>query len=165
VSARVTATTLLLAGVYLMMLGRPEPLDLAVGVVLGAGLATALDRFTFAGPPAPRGALLSRLVGLVPLTLVTLREIVTGTWRVSLVVLHLRPLVAPGIVAIPIGERTPRGVALSGLLLTLAPGEFLVEVDREHQVMLVHVLDAGDPDAVRERHLRFYERYQRRVLP
>jgi multisubunit Na+/H+ antiporter MnhE subunit len=31
--------------------------------------------------------------------------------------------------------------------------------------MLVHVLDASDPDAVRRHHDRFYERYQRMVFP
>ncbi len=31
--------------------------------------------------------------------------------------------------------------------------------------MLMHVLDATDPDAVRARHDEFYDRYQRAVFP
>jgi len=66
---------------------------------------------------------------------------------------------------VPIGERTTSGVAVSALTTTMSPGEVLVDIDWERGVMLIHVLDARDPDAVRARHLRFYERYQRRVFP
>jgi multicomponent Na+:H+ antiporter subunit E len=31
--------------------------------------------------------------------------------------------------------------------------------------MLLHVLDAADPDAVRRHHAAFYERHQRSVFP
>jgi multisubunit Na+/H+ antiporter MnhE subunit len=31
--------------------------------------------------------------------------------------------------------------------------------------MLFHVIDASDPDAVRDHLDRFYQRYQRRVFP
>jgi multisubunit Na+/H+ antiporter MnhE subunit len=41
----------------------------------------------------------------------------------------------------------------------------LVEVDNERQAMLFHVIDASDPDAVRDHLDRFYQRYQRRVFP
>jgi multicomponent Na+:H+ antiporter subunit E len=92
-------------------------------------------------------------------------EIVRGTWDVALRVLHLRPVEHPGIVLVPIGERTEVGVAVTGLLVGLSPGSLLLDVDTERQVMLFHVIDAGDPDAVRTQLDRFYQRYQRRVFP
>ena len=79
--------------------------------------------------------------------------------------LHVRPLNHPGIVAVPIAERSPLGVAVSGLATTLSPGAFLVDVDWEQRVMLIHVLDASDPDEVRADHQRFYRRWQRHVFP
>jgi multicomponent K+:H+ antiporter subunit E/multicomponent Na+:H+ antiporter subunit E len=46
-----------------------------------------------------------------------------------------------------------------------SPGEFLVDVDWIERVMLIHVLDASDPEEVRRDHQRFYVRFQRAVFP
>jgi multisubunit Na+/H+ antiporter MnhE subunit len=68
-------------------------------------------------------------------------------------------------VVVPIGERTPTGVAVWALVTGLPPGSFFVEVDREREVALIHVIDARDPEAIREQHQYFYRRYQRKVFP
>ena len=62
----------------------------------------------------------------------------------------LRPIECSGIVLVSIGERTQLGVAVTGLLAGLSPGSMLVEVNPERQAMLFHVIDAHDPDAVRD---------------
>ena len=80
-------------------------------------------------------------------------------------VLHLRPLASPGIVAVPIGERTPTGVAVWAVVTGLPPGSFFVDVDRERGVALIHVLDARNPEAFREEQEDFYRRYQSKVFP
>jgi multisubunit Na+/H+ antiporter MnhE subunit len=90
-------------------------------------------------------------------------DVVKGTWEVALVVLHLRPLVRPGIVKVPIGERTPTGVAVTALVTTLSPGALLVEANDEF--MLLHVINASDPGAVRKDREDFYQRYQKKVFP
>jgi multicomponent Na+:H+ antiporter subunit E len=82
---------------------------------------------------------------------------------VALVTLHLRPLRSTGVVKVPVGERTPTGVAVSALVTTLSPGAFLIEANEEF--MMLHLIDASDPDAVREKHEDFYQRYQRKVFP
>lgn len=155
----------LFTGVFLLVLASLDPLDALLGALLSVAIVTALRRFALEPPPRPLGELPRRLLAAVPLTLVTIRDITVGTWDVALVVLHLRPLSSPGIVAVPIGERTDTGIAATTLLVTLAPGEFLVDVDRDRGVMLFHVLDASDPDAVRARMADFYDRYQRKVFP
>ncbi len=155
----------LLATTYLLMLASLDRWDVVLAAALAAMLIASLRRFLFAGKPGKLADVPLRVVRGFPLAGAVLREIVVGTWQVALVVLHARPLAAPGIVAVPIGERTRLGVAVTGLLATLAPGEFLVDVDWRRRVLLFHVLDASDPDAVRERHARFYERYQRAVFP
>ncbi|HSK16679.1 MAG TPA: Na+/H+ antiporter subunit E [Gaiellaceae bacterium] len=154
-----------LTGVYLLVLASLDPLDALLGAVVAAALVAALRPYAFEPPPRPLGELPRRLLAAIPLALVTIRDITVGTWDVALVVLHLRPLSSPGTVAIPIGERTETGIAATALLVTLAPGEFLVDVDRDRGVMLFHVLDASDPDAVRARMADFYERHQRKVFP
>jgi multisubunit Na+/H+ antiporter MnhE subunit len=122
-------------------------------------------RFLLTGAPLAGGVLLRRLIAFPLFALAVVRDIVVGTWQVAVVVLGLRPLRHPGIVAVPIGERSRLGVAVSALATTLSPGSFLVDVDWQERVMLIHVLDATDPDAIRDGLARFYRRYQRHVFP
>lgn len=156
---------LLLTLVYVLTLASFAPWDIAAGAALSAVLLVGLRRFVFAGEGGRRPPLGRRLVGFLRFALATGREVAIGTWRVTLAVTGLRPLARPGIVAVPIDDRTPAGVAASALAATLSPGEVLVDVDEVRGVMLMHVLDASDPEAVRERYARFYERYQRQVFP
>lgn len=160
----VALTVALLTLVYALVLGSFEPADLAMGVVISGALVFGTRRLTFREKPASQD-LLGRFWHFWPFLVVVVRDVIVGTWEVSLVTLHVRPLVSPGIVAVPIGERTPTGVAVSALATTLSPGTFLVDVDQEKGVMLIHAIDASDPDEVRREHQDFYQRYQRRVFP
>jgi multicomponent Na+:H+ antiporter subunit E len=165
--AAIAALTL----VYALALASFHPWDLLFGAGLSAALLFASRRFVFAAEgtaprPAGRGlTLLGRLVAFVPFAAVVFRNIVVGNLEVTLVTLHLRPLVSPGIVAVPIGERTPTGVAVWAVVTGLPPGSFFVDVDRERGVVLIHVLDARDPEAFREEQEDFYRRYQSKVFP
>ena len=70
----------------------------------------------------------------------------------------------PGFVEIPRDGRSRHAVALWGVLTGEAPDEVPVDVDEERDVLIVHLVDASDPDAVRERHRLAYERAQRKVV-
>ena len=163
--SRALLAVVLLAATYAFALASADPLDL----LFGAGLATALValfRRFLAGEVAPgRPSLLRRMIAFVPFAGAVILDIITGTWAVILVVLGLRPLRRPGIVAVPLGARTPLGVAVSAMATTLSPGSYLIDVDWERRVMLLHMLDASDPAAVVAAHQRFYEWYQWRVFP
>ncbi len=150
---------------YALALGSFHPLDLLFGAGLSATLVVASRRFVFGEGPRGGASLLRRVVAFVPFSLAVFKEIVTGTWEVTLVTLHLRPLKTPGIVAVPIGDRTPAGVAVWAIITGLPPGSFFVDVDRERGVVLVHIIDAGDPEAFRRKEEDFYRRYQRGVFP
>jgi multicomponent Na+:H+ antiporter subunit E len=154
----------LLTGVYLLSLGSVDPLDAAEGLVLATALSLGL-RGRLEGPRGPGPPLASRAAAFPLLLGALLAEVLRGTWDVALRVLGLRPVECSGIVLVPIGERTQLGVAVTGLLVGLSPGSMLVEVDPQRRAMLFHVIDAHDPDAVRDHLDRFYQRYQRRVFP
>jgi multisubunit Na+/H+ antiporter MnhE subunit len=151
--------------VYALALASFQPWDLLLGAVLCAALVFASRRFVFDTDPGRSPPLLRRAVAFVPFAAVVFREIVLGTWDVALVTLHLRPLVRPGVVAVPIGDRTPFGVAVWTLVTGLPPGSFFVDVDRGRGVALIHLLDASDPDAFRREQEDFYRRYQSKVFP
>ena len=147
-----------------------HPWDLLIGAVLASILLFSFRRIVFGMDPGSQaarspGLLLRRALAFVPFCLVVLRDILVGTWEVTLVVLHLRPLASPGIVAVPVGERTLTGVAVWAVVTGLPPGSFFVDVDRERGVALIHVLDARNPEAFREEQEDFYRRYQSKVFP
>ena len=91
-------------------------------------------------------------------------EMVRGSWRTAR--FCLRGGGQPGLRRDP-ARATARAtrVALWGVLTGEAPDEVPVDVDEERDVLIVHLVDASDPDAVRERHRRAHERAQRRVVP
>jgi multicomponent Na+:H+ antiporter subunit E len=168
---RYLTAILVLTLVYALALASFHPWDLLFGAGLSAALLFACGRFVFdADGTAPRPAyrrltLLGRVVAFVPFAAVVFRNILVGNVEVTLVTLGLRPLLRPGIVAVPVGDRTPTGVAVWAVVTGLPPGSYFVDVDRERGVVLIHVLDARDPEAYREEQEDFYRRYQSKVFP
>jgi multicomponent K+:H+ antiporter subunit E/multicomponent Na+:H+ antiporter subunit E len=156
---------LALGAVYALTLASSDPVDVATGVLIGAVLVALLGRTLQLGPRGVLPSLLSRVLWTPVFIGAVLVDVARGSWQVTRHVLHLRRLERPGIVRIPLGERSERGVAVSALASTLSPGSVLIEIDWERRDMLMHFIDASDPDAVRETMHRFYDRYQRRVFP
>lgn len=155
----------LLTLVYALALASFDPLDLLFGAGLSAALVYLSRRFVFGEDPSGGPSLPGRAAAFVPFAFAVFKEILKGTWQVTLVTLHLRPLEEPGIVAVPLGERTPVGISAWAVVTGLPPGSFFVDIDRERGVALIHVIDASDPDAFREEQADFYRRYQSKVFP
>jgi multisubunit Na+/H+ antiporter MnhE subunit len=157
--SRVVIQALVLMGIYLLVLTSVQPGDVLVGLVLGHVLAVALRPRPAGGRPATRR--LGGLVALGPVLVGTAVEMARGSWRTARFCLGRGG--RPGFVEIPRGGRSPQGVALWGVLTGEAPDEVPVDVDEERDVLIVHLVDASDPHAVRDRHRRAYERAHRRV--
>jgi multisubunit Na+/H+ antiporter MnhE subunit len=151
--------------VYALALASFHPWDLVIGAAVAGALLRPASRFVFGERVGPIARLPGRLVAFAPFAVAVVWDILKGTWQVALVVLHLRPLAHPGLVALPIGDRTPLGVAVSTLAMTLSPGSVLIDVDWERRLILMHFLDASNPDKIRADQQRFYRRYQRHVFP
>jgi multicomponent K+:H+ antiporter subunit E/multicomponent Na+:H+ antiporter subunit E len=163
--SRAIRVSLALGLVYVLTLASTDPVDMATGVLLGALLVALLHDKLRLGPKGVLPSLASRALWLPVFIGAVFADVARGSWQVTSHVLHLRPLQRPGIVRIPLGDRTDRGVAVSALASTLSPGSVLIEIDWERRDMLMHFIDASDPEAVRADLQRFYDRYQRRVFP
>jgi multicomponent Na+:H+ antiporter subunit E len=87
-------------------------------------------------------------------------DILKGTYQIVMITLGIRPLVKPGIVKIPIGAHSAYGVGPVGYFITLSPGSFLVDIDWDEKMMLVHVVDASNPDAVRKDAEKYYRLWE-----
>jgi multisubunit Na+/H+ antiporter MnhE subunit len=162
---RYVAAVVGLTGLYALALASFAPLDLLFGTVLSAALVFASRRFVFGDQPDEQVPLLRRAVAFVPFAIMVFWQVLEGTWEVALITLHLRPLRRPGIVEVPIGEKTPAGVAVWAVIVGLTPGSYFVDVNRERGSVLIHIIDAGDPAAFRRQQADFYDRYQRKVFP
>jgi multisubunit Na+/H+ antiporter MnhE subunit len=158
--SRVVIQALALMGVYLLVMTSAKPADAIVGLLLGLVLAVALrPRLPGRRPATPP---LTGLLALFPVVAQTALEMLIGSWRT--VRFCLRGTGQPGFVEIPRGDRSRHSVALWGVLTGEAPDEVPIDVDEERGVLIVHLVDASDPDAVRHRHQRAYERAQRKVV-
>ena len=147
-----------LLAVYLLVLTSVAPGDILIGSVV----AIAIEAATRPGGGAPRAGWLRWLVALTATLLATASEVAIGTVRT--VRFCFGRNASPGFVEIPRGDRSRRSVALWGVLTGEAPDEYPVDVDASRDLLIVHVLDARDPAAIRARHARAYERWQRDVV-
>ncbi|MBJ7519010.1 MAG: Na+/H+ antiporter subunit E [Solirubrobacteraceae bacterium] len=160
---RFVSTVVLLAAVYLLTLSSHDWVDLLFGLAFGTIVAAALRGRIAAAPGGARPPIARRVAGFPVFAGAVIFDVLAGTLDVALRVLGIRRLECPGIVRVPIGERSERGIAISALATTLSPGTVFVDVDGDD--MLLHVIDASDPDAVRAKLQQFYDRYQRSVFP
>lgn len=147
-----------LLAIYLLVLTSVHPGDVVIGGAVALAITVGL------GSTARRGST-SRgrwLRGLVGTALQTVGEVAVGSWRT--IRFCLQGGGTPGFVEVPRGDRSDYGVALWGVLTGEAPDQYPVAFDAERRVMLVHLVDASDPAAVRERHRRSHERWHRDVV-
>lgn len=162
---RFFVSLVLLTLIYAFVIASFDPLDLLTGALFSGVVLYVFRGHVFGGPPKPLDRFFRRLAHLPLFLAASVWDISKGTFEVALVVLRFRALKRPGIVAVPIGERSSLGLAVSALETTLSPGTYLVDVDHERGVWLVHALDASDPEAVRRDREDFYRKYQRKVFP
>jgi multisubunit Na+/H+ antiporter MnhE subunit len=147
----------LLTGVYLLVLTSLTPGDVLVGAMLGLAIALALRgrSTTRASAPLPERLMAAGIVGLQ-----TAVEMVRGSWRVARFCLGDRA--RAGFVEISRDARSRHETALWGVLTGEAPDEVVVDAGRD--ILVVHLVDAGDADAARARHAAAHERWQRKVV-
>jgi multisubunit Na+/H+ antiporter MnhE subunit len=165
---RSALVVLLLTVVFCLTLASYDPWDMLVGAVLGSIVLAVFHNALpeIQGKPARElPSLPSRILRFVPFVGITVWEILIGSVRVAAIVIGLRKLEHPGIVAVPIGDRSKFGVVVTGITTSLAPGSILLDVDWDRNLMLVHVIDASDPDQIRADMQKLYDRYQRKVFP
>lgn len=169
---RYVATIAALTLVYALALASFHPWDLLLGAILSTTLLTAFRWSRVSGPGGglsePNGhggSPLGRLLAFFPFAVAVAREVLSGAWRVLLATVGLKRPQSPGIVAVPLGERSPSGISISAFLAAFTPGTLLVDVDERKGEMLIHAMDAADPEAVRESQEKLYQRYQKKVFP
>lgn len=161
---RVIERGVFLAAIYLLVLTSVDAADIALALALGIGTSYLLRPRTARGREVGRQAAVTGgdPVAMLRIAGRTAVEMVRGTWRT--VRFCLGDASRSGFVEIPRAGRSRHNVAFWAVLTGEAPDEVVVDVDEERDVLVVHLTDASDPDAVRARHAGDRE-LQARVVP
>ncbi|HVL35802.1 MAG TPA: Na+/H+ antiporter subunit E, partial [Burkholderiales bacterium] len=81
-------------------------------------------------------------------TLLVLWDIVIANVVVARLVLGPPGRLRPAFIEVPLEIEQPLAIALLGCIITMTPGTVSSEISADRRRLLVHVLDAPDPDAV-----------------
>ncbi|MEU4368474.1 Na+/H+ antiporter subunit E [Micromonospora chersina] len=149
-----------LVAIWLLLWGDLSWGNLLAGLVVGAAVL-----LFFPLPPVTFGGRL-RPGPLLVLAVTFAAELVSASLHVAAVA--LRPGYRPrgAIIAAPLRVRTDLNLALTAEVISLVPGTLILEVDRDHGVLYVHVLDVRGPEDLtgsRERILAVERRIVRAV--
>ena len=148
--------TLLLALVWTLLQNNVSAGMVTVGLILGIIIPIMTARWW---PDRPKSFKGWRMIGYC---LIVLWDIVVANVQVAWIVLTKpNARMQPAWVVIPLDLRTPEAITILAGTITLTPGTVSADLSDEGHSLLVHALDAPDPDAVRD---DIKQRYERRLL-
>jgi multicomponent Na+:H+ antiporter subunit E len=140
--------------VWMALWGSVTPLTILTGVVV----ALVVTRAFFLPPVELSGrvnilwllAFLGRFAG----------ELILGSFQVALLAFTPRAIPHSAVVRVHLRTRADIILTLTSITISLVPGSLVIEVDRRHAVLYVHVLGAERPEDVEEarRHTLSIER-------
>jgi multicomponent K+:H+ antiporter subunit E len=146
------ALSVVIAIVWLLLQGSIAPVNLIWAAIMGIVLPWAVHGFIGAGRQ-PRAA------G------VALRLAFTVLWDIVVANLtDLRSAPQPAWVRVPYQLEDARAVMLLATIITNTPGTVSCVVDEQRREILVHALDAPEPQAVVAEILQRYERPIREIF-
>lgn len=150
------ALTILLIAVWLLMANSVSWGAIVMGVVLGIALPIFTSPFW---PDRPKVRF-----GLPALSyvLIVLWDIVIANFQIAWIILFRRNRdLKPHWLVIPMRLTSPEGITLLAGTISLTPGTVSSDVSADGRFLLVHALDAADPDA---EIARIQSRYEARLL-
>lgn len=146
--------------IFCMMVGDFAWQNIVVGSLLTASLMHIFRAHIVPRPLPPIGHSLHILLYSPVLLYYLAVDIFKGTIQVVGVTLGLMPLSHPGIIKYPLPTKSHYGAGPVAYFITLSPGSFMVDIDWEENVLLVHVLDASDPDGLRRDAEKYYRLWE-----
>ncbi|WP_425045658.1 Na+/H+ antiporter subunit E [Primorskyibacter sp. S87] len=147
--------TILLTLVWMLLANRASLNSLLFGLFLGI-VIPFLTRAYWPDRPKLRNWLM-----IVEYILIVLWDIVMANIIVARIILFKRDEErSPAWICIPLDLLRPEAITVLAGTITMTPGTVSADVSAEGHCLLVHCLDAPDPDAVRD---EIKDRYERRL--
>ncbi len=152
----------LLGLVYILITGVGTVINGIVGLVIGITLICVCS---LGNTYSDMRQTLKRLGAVPRFAVGTAQELMQGSWTMLRVLLGLEDWRKVGFIKIPVGERSPTGAIILALVATAAPGGVLITIDWHEGMMIFNVIDASHPEAINAHWERFYQKFQRPMLP
>ena len=148
--------TLLLAVVWTLLQDQVSSGMVVFGLILGI----IIPKITAAWwPDRPDTFHVGKMISYC---LMVLWDIMVANVHVAWIVLtRSNAKLRPAWVIVPLELKSPEAISILAGTITLTPGTVSADLSDEGHSLLVHALDADDPDAVRD---EIKTRYERRLL-
>jgi multicomponent K+:H+ antiporter subunit E len=151
--------TLLLVVVWQMLVNYVSLGTLVFGLILGILIPLLTAPYW---PDRPR---LKNPAMIVEFILIVLWDIVVANVSVAKIILFKRnDDMRPTWITVPLDLRSPEAITVLAGTITMTPGTVSADVAADGRSLLVHCLDAADPDAVRDDIKQRYERRLREIF-
>ncbi|MDG1210940.1 MAG: Na+/H+ antiporter subunit E [Paracoccaceae bacterium] len=147
--------TLLLAVVWTLLQNDVSAGMIVFGVILGVIIPFGTSIWW---PNRPSGFRIGKMISY---SFLVIWDIFVANVQVAWIVLT-RPndKLRPAWIEVPLDLRQPEAISVLAGTITLTPGTVSADLSDEGHSLLVHALDADDPDAVRD---EIKDRYERRL--
>lgn len=147
--------TVLLAVVWVMLQNQITAGMAVFGIILGLVIPWGTSAWW---PDTPKGFRMGRMITYCG---IVMWDILLANVEVAWIVLtkpndQLRPV----WIVVPLDLRQPEAITILAGTITLTPGTVSADLSDEGHSLLVHTLDTGDPDGVRD---EIKQRYERRL--
>ncbi|MCC5983244.1 MAG: Na+/H+ antiporter subunit E [Rhodobacteraceae bacterium] len=147
--------TLVVAVVWVMLVNVITLNAIVFGLILGIIIPLVTAAYW------PERPTLRNPMMIIEYMLVVLLDIIRANIQVSLVILGKRNAdLQPGWVTVPLELRSPEAITVLAGTITMTPGTVSSDLSEDGHALLVHCLDAPDPEAVVA---QIKERYERRL--
>lgn len=146
------AMTLLLTIVWLILQKELSYGMVLFGLILGVIIPRATAHWW---PDRPQGFRIFRMIDYI---ILVMWDIVVANIQVAWIVLT-RPnsKLRPAWIIVPLDIRQPEAISVLAGTITLTPGTVSADMSSTGSCLLVHALDAPDPDAIRDEIKQRYE--------
>ena len=134
--------SLVIMSLWLGLAGSISVGQVLLGTLLGLLLARLTQSFW---PDRPR---LARPLAGARLVATVLFDIVVANWQVARRVLGPLDRLHPRFIEVPLDLKDNFVATILGSIVSLTPGTVSVDIDQERGLLLVHALDAEDPQAL-----------------
>ncbi len=147
--------TVLLTIVWILLANSPSLNSLVFGLLLGIIIPFITQPYW---PDRPK---LRNWPMVVEYMLVVLWDIVMANIAVARIILFKKDADRqPGFVCVPLELRTPEAITVLAGTITMTPGTVSCDLSAQGHNLLVHCLDAPNPEEVRD---QIKSRYERRL--
>lgn len=150
--------SLALLATWVMLSNRVGLGEVLAGALFGLGIPH-LTRSFWPGLRVARPLLIAQYLSAL------LRDIAVANIEVALLVLGPKKRLRPAFVRYPLELENEFAAIVLASTISLTPGTVTVDVELEGRTLLIHCLNAPDPDALVRRIRRTYEARLKEILP